>query len=448
MQSRLLFLALWLGLLALLMPVELTAQASKPPHYEIIDLGTLGGTYSYGYGISNAGVVSGGAATPTQTGGISQTAFLWDHNLGMVNLGTLGGLACPDCNSEAGGPSPMGESPVISETADPAYKDEDFCAFGTHQQCLAAIWRDGVMSALPNLRGGNNGQAYWTNNRGQTVGVAEKGFEDSSCAAATPSQVLRFEAVIWEPNGKVHELHPLPGDTVGYSFGINNNGEAVGVTGLCSNTHVPPISPGSDAPHGVLWEKDGTPVYIGSLGGGAFTIPGAINDLGMVAGASLSSIDGTVHPFLWTKEKGMQDLGTFPGAIVTGIVCCGTLNNKGDAVGVTVDGTTFNMRAILVHDKKLYDLNTLIPANSGWALQSASSINDVGEITGWGTINGNTHAFLATPCDRDETESADSDVSAEQGAVDDSGGIPQENLRKLLQAPLHFGRFGAVAGRQ
>ena len=43
------------------------------------------------------------------------------------------------------------------------------------------------------------------------------------------------------------------------------------------------------------------------------------------------------------------------------------------------------------------DLNTLIPKNSPWYLQNASSINDAGEIIGWGTINGEVHAFLATP---------------------------------------------------
>jgi probable HAF family extracellular repeat protein len=43
------------------------------------------------------------------------------------------------------------------------------------------------------------------------------------------------------------------------------------------------------------------------------------------------------------------------------------------------------------------DLNTLIPAGSPWYLLQALSINDAGEIAGYGTINGETHAFLAKP---------------------------------------------------
>lgn len=448
MKTGLLSITSCLGLLIFLMPARLIAQSeANPPHYRITDLGTLGGTYSTAYGINNAGVVSGGAATPTQTNGISQTAFLWDDDLHLINIGTLGGPGCPDCNSEAGGPNANGISPIVSETGESDRNWEDFCAFGTHRQCLAAIWKHGVMTALPNLPGGNNGQAYWTNNRGQTAGFAENGIQDSTCSAATPYQALRFEAVIWGRNGKAYELRPLKGDTVGFALGINDSGQAVGVTGSCSNTHVPPISPGSDAPHAVLWEKDGTPVYLGSLGGGAFTVPGAINNFGVVAGASLFK-DGTIHPFLWTQQKGMQDLGTFPGAILTGITCCGTLNNKGDAVGLTVDGTTFNLRAVLFHDNKPWDLNTLIPDNSGWQLQAATGINDAGQIVGWGTIKGNTHAFLATPCDRDETDSASNSISAEQGAVDNSGVAPEESPRELLQRPLRFGRLGALEERQ
>jgi hypothetical protein len=37
---------------------------AEPPSYTVIDLGTLGGTYSYGYGINNAGWVSGGGCEP------------------------------------------------------------------------------------------------------------------------------------------------------------------------------------------------------------------------------------------------------------------------------------------------------------------------------------------------------------------------------------------------
>jgi hypothetical protein len=46
----------------------------------------------------------------------------------------------------------------------------------------------------------------------------------------------------------------------------------------------------------------------------------------------------------------------------------------------------------------MVDLNTLIPNDSGWTLTAASSINDAGQITGWGVNpNGLQHAYLLTP---------------------------------------------------
>ena len=43
------------------------------------------------------------------------------------------------------------------------------------------------------------------------------------------------------------------------------------------------------------------------------------------------------------------------------------------------------------------DLNSDIIPNSGWTLQDAQAINDAGQITGSGLINGHSHAFLLNP---------------------------------------------------
>jgi hypothetical protein len=43
------------------------------------------------------------------------------------------------------------------------------------------------------------------------------------------------------------------------------------------------------------------------------------------------------------------------------------------------------------------DLNDLIPAGSGWELETARGINDNGWIVGEGTFNGEHRMFLLTP---------------------------------------------------
>src|SRR5229473_2681740 len=59
-----------------------------------------------------------------------------------------------------------------------------------------AIWRNGVMTLLPNLPGGNNANVFWINNLGQVSGNAENAIPDSSCSIVTPFQVRRFQPVI------------------------------------------------------------------------------------------------------------------------------------------------------------------------------------------------------------------------------------------------------------
>ncbi|MGI9075684.1 MAG: hypothetical protein ACR2JB_31130 [Bryobacteraceae bacterium] len=384
----------------LAMPTQIIAQGEQEhkrerfPHYRVTDLGTLGGTYSYAYGLNNAGQVAGGSATPNQTGGLFQTAFLWSKHTGIQDLGTLGGFNT-GLNSAAGGPNASGEAALISETFMTDPNGEDFCGFGTKRQCLGAIWKDGVMTPLSTL-GGTNSQAYWVNNQGQVVGFAENQRKEKKGYCLTPSQILDFEAVIWEPDGEIRELPPLPGDTVAFGWGINDRGQAIGSSGSCSNTSVPPAIP--TGPHAVLWEKGGSPHDLGNLGGTTNNIANGINNRGeVVGGAQLKN--GDIHPFLWTRETGIRDLGAFPGAIATVAPCCHTINDRGEIVGFSIDAN-FNMRALLWEDKVSVDLNRLIPKGSPWYLQAAQSINDAGEIAGYGTINGETHAFLATPCHR------------------------------------------------
>jgi len=405
MQSTVLIRIAGTAVLALVAVSQVKAQeepehqAGRFPHYGVLDLGTLGGTWSSGFGINNAGEVAGAAATSTQAGGPSATAFLWRHGR-MINLGTLGGP-----NSGASGVNLRSEVALSADTASPDSNGEDFCYDGTYQQCLAAIWKNGKLTGLPTLRGYNqtgkpigNSQAYDINNLGQVAGFSETDTFDLTCGTpGKPYQRYQFEAVVWEPNGHAGPLRPYGDDTVGFAWGINNNGEAVGGSGFCSNTDTPPGYQGPMGSRSVLWLKDGTPIDLGSLGG-PLSLTGAINDRGDVDGAS-STKDGPVHAYLWTKEWGqMRDLGTLHADDQFVVApCCKTVNNSRQVVGFLLDAN-FNSHAFLWQNGVMKDLNNLIPKDSGWNLQAAESINDAGEITGSGIINGETHAFMAVPC--------------------------------------------------
>ena len=259
-----------------------------------------------------------------------------------------------------------------------------------------ATWKNGKLKALGPLSGGNNSVALSLNDRGQVIGFSDSDVYSPDCAATAGFQ---FQPVIWEPNGHVRQLSPLPGDTIGFGFGINNRGQAVGASGVCANT-TPPIAP--NAPHAVLWERDGTPVDLGSLGGSQ-NIASSVSNRGDVAGTAFTP-EGSPHAFLWTKSSGkMKDLGTVPGFVGFINPCCNTINDRREIVGFMFDAD-FNSRAFYYRKANMVDLNSLLSrhAQTEWVLQAAQSINEFGQIAGYGLHNGQTRAFLATPCqDRD-----------------------------------------------
>jgi uncharacterized membrane protein len=379
----------------------------------VIDLGTLGGTYSFGFGINIAGDVAGAAATPAQTDGSAATAILWSKQNGSIaktNLRVLGPPlfpACPTCNSDAAAVSALGEVAMGSEIATLDPNGEDFGQFDpanpTHRITRGVIWRNGVMTALPNLPGGNNANAFWINSLGQVSGFAENGTFDSSCSQVTPFQVRRFQPVIWKPNGEIQRvLSPLTakGDTVAFALTINDFGETVGASGLCATTGLPPAAIGNgSATHAVLWNADGSVSDLGSLGGAA-NIASSINDLGEVVGSAQSPKDGTVHTFLWTRLTGMLDYGAFPGAVATVAGCCHTINDIGQIVGFSVEpANPYFGRALIWQGRQPKDLNTFVRDPGPFVqLTGAFSINDSGEIVCQGvTTAGELHACLAVP---------------------------------------------------
>jgi probable HAF family extracellular repeat protein len=368
------------------------------PHYAVTDLGVLGaGNNAAALDMNAVGWVAGSS---NLTAGGPQHAFVWYGHGPLKDLGTLGGAACPQCNSAADGPNLLGSTAIGSEVATPDPNGEDFCEYGTHMECRGVVSIGGKLIALRNLPGGHNANAFGINDLGELVGFAENGVGDATCAATTPSQIHRFEAVRWQPNGTVEELSPLAkkGDTVAFAMGINDLGEAVGSSGTCATQGLPPYY--VTGLHAVLWETDGSPVYLGTLGDTAHTASNnasSINNLGQVVGTSQFT-DGTVHSFFWSREMGMQGLDPFPGAFATIAGCCRTINNLGDVVGFAIDGTGFH--AVLWVNRKIKDLNTLIPTGSPLYLLSADSINDAGEIAGQACVLPDCtelHAFLAKP---------------------------------------------------
>ncbi len=355
-------------------------KRGQHPRYKVTDLGTLGGKVSYAYGISNSGAVSGSAAVASG----DEHPFLWRDGR-MTDLGGLGGA-----NGSGQNPTGSLRIPIVSETSRPDPLGADFCGWNSFRICQAAIWRDGSMAPMPTL-GGNNAIGFSMNERGQMAGLAEKSTADPQCK---PPRKLSYSPVIWGPGpGEIRELRLPAGDSVGWAYGLNDKGEAVGGTGACDNTAAPAANGTLSAKRAVLWENAG-PRDLGNFGGDGDTLAVGINNRTEVVGTS-SLPDGAAHGFLWSRDNGLEDIG----AVGTDPVGApSSINNSRQVVGASCD-SEFNCRAMLWERYSMTDLNDLVPEDSPIYLVFATWINDAGEIVGWGVDKrtDEIRAFLASP---------------------------------------------------
>jgi probable HAF family extracellular repeat protein len=222
----------------------------------MLDLGTLGGTESGGYGVNASGQVAGYSWT---TGGANYRAFLYDGT--MHDLGTLGGEF-----SYGLGINDSGQVTGYSGTTG-----------GDHR----AFLYDGTMHDLGTL-GGAESEGNGINARGQVTGYS---------ATTGNAEVHAFLY-----DGTLHDLETLGGkDSRGN--GINASGQVTGQ----SNGQVGGQSFDS---HAFLY--DGTLHDLGTLGG-AFSYGLGINASGQVTGYSNPP---AWHAFLYTSGSGMVDLNS------------------------------------------------------------------------------------------------------------------------------------------
>lgn len=195
-------------------------------------------------------------------------------------------------------------------------------------------------------------------------------------------------------NGTMTDLGTLGGtDSMGYD--VNIAGQVTGYSSTGIRT------PSGDIYHAFLY-SNGAMTDLGALEGGNNSMGMSINDSGQVSGFSGTGGDfNNPHAFLYSNGI-MNDLGTLSGS--TNSYGHG-INSAGQVVGMDslYYGSGVYYRAFLYSNGSMTDLNTLIDPAAGWSLTTASDINDAGQIVGYGSIAGETRAFLLTPVPEPET---------------------------------------------
>ncbi|HXC43077.1 MAG TPA: hypothetical protein VNY51_06105 [Candidatus Dormibacteraeota bacterium] len=382
-------------ILALTLPLASQIEPAKqPPKYYLFNLGNgpLGGIPEP-VGINDLGWISGGDNSATNT---TVNGVLW---VGVpIDLGTLGG---PNSNISWPNHSTRGEIVGIAETTQmnplgEAWSCSAFFFGPDGYVCNGFAWQDGVMTSLPPFAGGIDSYAAGVNNQGQIVGWAENGVHDPTCNNNPPfSQFLQFEAAMWGPRlNQMTQLRPLAGDPDSAATAINDKGQVVGISGLCSNA-----VGGASAEHALLWEN-GVPTDLGNIGGQAWNTPIALNNEAVIVGFGNISGDENAaeNPaaFVWTKANKMKEVYPFETDTNDALF---DINDKNQAVGNSFNVNAGTSRAVLWQNNTLSDLNALVIQPTSLYLTLAQGINNAGEITGTAvdTAMNETVGFLAVP---------------------------------------------------
>jgi probable HAF family extracellular repeat protein len=326
-------------------PAARASATVASPSYTVEDLGVFpdGGGASLATGINSAGDVSGYANHGT--GGY--TAFRWSNG-NLTDLGDLGCGAHGNAINDSG--TVVGYSNVTCAESDKA-------GFQTTQNGLQDIG---------NLTNGSRPTiAYSINASGQIVGssVTEHGTGRAFISGPGGAGLQQLDDLATEPFGaQTEEAHGVnsAGDVTGLAFFFDQTCGSHTAPFLLSGGTIQELG-GLDC-SGVGTAINDSGVVVGYKGLYAFKWDGTIHNLGLPSGAAFS------------QALAINNGGTIVGASYACQLC---------PAQAWINGTT--------------PLDNLIDPSLGWNLQVATSINDSGQIAGYGSHNGLFHAFRLTP---------------------------------------------------
>jgi probable HAF family extracellular repeat protein len=214
---------------------------------------------------------------------------------------------------------------------------------------------------------GDSSAAYGINNQGEVVGVL------NSSGASRPFRALRL--------GMLEPLALPPEHTGGAALSINEKGDAAG------------HASGAGGVQAVWWSRNGDVYLLASLAGTALHRALGINDSGDVVGVAG---DGQKEAVLWPKKGPPMRIGTLPGFFGSEAT---NVNNRGEIVGYAIGHGSSPMRTRAVlwapGGKAIQDLGAL----SGGDDSRARDINSSGVVVGTSSVPHGNRAFVWTQAD-------------------------------------------------
>ena len=196
------------------------------------------------------------------------------------------------------------------------------------------------------------------------------------------------------------------GGTHSQATSLNDAGQATGWS----------YTPGNQSQRAFLY-SNGTMTEIGTLGG-SYSVGLAINASGQVAGYSQTLNNNSYHAFLYSTGT-LVDLGTLGGSYSQPRA----LNNAGEVTGWSDSANNNQQIAFRYSGGGMQDLNTLVGVCSSRNLSDGVSINNVGQIAGYGYRSGLSLGFVMSPGSPPSILPTTVTVSPATGSYNESVGL-------------------------
>lgn len=358
-----------LALSALLLSTTATAQApaTRVRGVLLLDLGTLGGDESGAWAIDAEGQVVGWSRLASG----ERRAFTSCAACTMQDLGTLiGGSDSTGRAVSGNGQFVVGSSGINAYGPGFAEFTQGFVYSGGSMTSVDALF----CPCTFNERHGTS-EANGVNDLGTVVGWA-------------PSpRANYYHAFVWKA-GVIQDISPAGLGDPSYSraFDVNNSEQIVGYIDRDDSLTFTESDRAA-----FIWE-DGVFRTLDHLPGYTSSTAVAINEAGQAVGWSSDAAGTSSRATAWANGRA-YDLGSLEGDSNSRALAA---NDNGQVVGWsgTAEGAS---RAFFWQRGVMLDINSILPAGSGWHLIEARGINNQGMIVGTALVNGARRAFLLIP---------------------------------------------------
>lgn len=311
-----------------------------------VGLGTLGGIYSYAFGISADGKVIFG----TSDNGNYSEAFRWSAAGGMQGLGGLGttGFGGNAWGASADGAVIVGDNLNVDGNLEATIwthagglQGLGFLGTGARSQSSAVSWDGEVV-----VGESNNGTAVeafrWTSTTGmQGLGFLVGGDSSFAYGISGDGTVIvgkagngaNSEAFRWTDVGGMQGLGFLPGNDESYAYGASFDGSVVVGGGRAGGA-------GWEA---FRWTNSGGMVSLGLLPGGSESFAYVTSADGSVSVGFATNNTGNYEAVRWSTANGIQ-------TITQWLSDAGVAQTPGwqllEATGISADGTVVSGGAL------------------------------------------------------------------------------------------------------